>query len=126
MFENMLLFICTGVLMLILLNYINTSDLFLFSQLKDQADVVKTAAALNNIKNSLEHVNKCKKLYQQKHKDLIESEESLTKAGLAADKTDKVGSICNMFFTQRFNHCSIRFRIYTYFLVVNRNSFLLT
>ena len=94
MFENMLLFICTGVLMLILLNYINTSDLFPFSQLKDQADVVKTAAALNNIKNSLEHVNKCKKLYQQKHKDLIESEESLTKAGLAADKTDKVGSIC--------------------------------
>ncbi|XP_063686772.1 uncharacterized protein LOC134820355 isoform X34 [Bolinopsis microptera] len=57
--------------------------------LKDQADVVKTAAALNNIKNSLEHVNKCKKLYQQKHKDLIESEESFTKAGLAADKTDK-------------------------------------
>ena len=52
---------------------------------------MKTAAALNNIKTSLEHVNKCKKLYQQKHKDLIESEESLTKAGLAADKTDKVG-----------------------------------
>lgn len=54
-------------------------------------DIIKTSAALSNIKNSLEHVNKCKKLYQQKHKELIESEESLTKAGLAADKTEKVG-----------------------------------
>ena len=54
-------------------------------------DIIKTSAALSNIKTSLEHVNKCKKLYQQKHKELIESEESLTKAGLAADKTEKVG-----------------------------------
>ena len=53
-------------------------------------DIIKTSAALSNIKTSLEHVNKCKKLYQQKHKELIESEESLTKAGLAADKTEKV------------------------------------
>ncbi|KAL5250703.1 hypothetical protein ACHWQZ_G016438 [Mnemiopsis leidyi] len=57
--------------------------------LKEQMDIIKTSAALSNIKNSLEHVNKCKKLYQQKHKELIESEESLTKAGLAADKTEK-------------------------------------
>lgn len=61
-------------------------------QMKDQADIVKTAAALNTIKTSLDHVNKCKKLYQQKHKDLIESEEAIAKAGIASDKTDKVST----------------------------------
>lgn len=52
-------------------------------------EIVKTAASLNNIKTSLEHVNKCKKLYHQRHRELIEGEEALTKAGTTLDKTEK-------------------------------------
>ena len=67
-----------------------SSKSFSTSQFKEHPEIVKTAAALTNIKSSLEHVNKCKKLYHQKHKELIENEDGLTKSGNTTERTDKV------------------------------------